>query len=124
MFCKLIGGLLRPKYQVDRVRQGMTNHVGSHALQNLEKCELPALLSQHYTLSRNLPRELFIRDYPVNPGNFGERLRKARMDAGMQTKELAGLLGVTPDTVINWEIRGLRPMRKKVQEKLNHFIAR
>jgi len=30
-------------------------------------------------------------------------IRKARMDAGLQIKELAEILGVTADTVINWE---------------------
>jgi DNA-binding transcriptional regulator YiaG len=28
------------------------------------------------------------------------------MDAGLQIKELAEMIGVTPDTVINWELRG------------------
>jgi DNA-binding transcriptional regulator YiaG len=32
------------------------------------------------------------------------------MDAGLQIKELAGLLGVTEDTVINWEVRGISPL--------------
>ena len=97
--------------------------VGSHALQNLEKYESPALLSQYYTFSRNLPRKPFVGDYPVNPRNFGERLRKARMDAGMQTKEFAVLLGVTPDTVINWELRGIKPMRKPVREKIEILLS-
>jgi DNA-binding transcriptional regulator YiaG len=45
------------------------------------------------------------------------------MDAGMQAKELAGLLGVTPDTVINWEIRGIKPKRKAVREKIQIFLS-
>jgi DNA-binding transcriptional regulator YiaG len=45
------------------------------------------------------------------------------MDAGMQAKELAGLLGVTPNTVINWELRGIRPMRKTVREKMQIFLS-
>ena len=123
MFCKLIGGLLRPIYQVNRVRQGMTNHVGSHALQNLEKYESPALLWQYYTFSRNLPKRLFVGHYPVNPRNFGERLRKARMDAGMQTRELAGLLGVTPDTAINWELRGGQADAKTCEGQNSNFLV-
>jgi DNA-binding transcriptional regulator YiaG len=31
------------------------------------------------------------------------------MDAGLQTNELARMLGVTEDTAINWELRGLTP---------------
>jgi ribosome-binding protein aMBF1 (putative translation factor) len=69
-----------------------------------------------------LPRVLFNKDYPTNPRNFGERLRKARMDAGMQIKDLASVIGVTPDTVINWELRGMKPMKRKVREKLCQFI--
>ena len=34
------------------------------------------------------------------------------MDAGLQIKELAGLIGVTQDSVINWELRGLQPRFK------------
>jgi len=45
------------------------------------------------------------------------------MDAGLQIKELAGILGVTEDTVINWEVRGMRPMEKAVRDKLDSFIA-
>jgi transcriptional regulator with XRE-family HTH domain len=44
---------------------------------------------------------MFIKHYPENPVSFGERLRKARMDAGLQIKELAEMIGVTEDTVIN-----------------------
>ena len=44
------------------------------------------------------------------------------MDSGFQKKELAHMLGVTEKTVINWELRGRRPMRKEVIEKVNVFI--
>ena len=44
--------------------------------------------------------------------NLGELIRKTRMDAGMQIKDLAFMLGVTPDTVINWELRGMKPMKR------------
>jgi hypothetical protein len=30
------------------------------------------------------------------------------MDPGMQIKELAAMVGVTADTVINWEIKGMK----------------
>ena len=60
--------------------------------------------------------------YPKNPQTLGERIRKARMDRGMKIKELASQLGVTDDTVINWEVRGIKP-RKKVYKKLLKFIS-
>jgi len=39
------------------------------------------------------------------------------MDRGMKIKELAEIIGVTPDSIINWEIRGIRP-RKRYLEKV------
>jgi DNA-binding transcriptional regulator YiaG len=44
------------------------------------------------------------------------------MDAGLKIKELAELIGVTQDTVINWELRGMKPWRKEVRNKVNQLI--
>lgn len=52
--------------------------------------------------------------YPANPRTFGEELRKKRMDLGLQTKELARLVSVTPDTIINWELRNVKPAGKNL----------
>ena len=38
-------------------------------------------------------------------------------------KELASMLGVTEATVINWELKGMRPIRRDVIEKVNVFIC-
>ena len=46
---------------------------------------------------------------PRKAQTFGEHLRKARMDAGLRIKELAAIVGATEDSVINWELRGVRP---------------
>ncbi len=43
-----------------------------------------------------------------------EKLRKCRVDAGLQIKELASLIGVTEDTVINREIRGLNTSKSNL----------
>ncbi|MCP4373292.1 MAG: hypothetical protein GY797_35075 [Deltaproteobacteria bacterium] len=45
------------------------------------------------------------------------------MDAGIQIKELAAMVGVTEDTVINREFRGMRPQRKEVREKVMLFLS-
>lgn len=37
------------------------------------------------------------------------------MDKGMQIKELAKMLGVTGDTIINWELRGRKPRGKSLE---------
>jgi transcriptional regulator with XRE-family HTH domain len=71
-----------------------------------------------------LPKEIFIRDYPSNPKNFGERLRKARMNADLQIKDLAEMLGVRLETVINWELRGTQPRGRKIQKKLHLFMEK
>ncbi|MBW1669766.1 MAG: helix-turn-helix transcriptional regulator [Deltaproteobacteria bacterium] len=100
------------------------NRTGSHALQNLENISFleKCLTNRVYQFSIIIPREIFDKTYPANPWNFGERLRKARMDAGLKIKELAGLIGVTEDTVINWEVRGRRPLRKDIYQKLQAFF--
>ncbi|MBU1734284.1 MAG: helix-turn-helix domain-containing protein [Verrucomicrobia bacterium] len=56
-----------------------------------------------------LSKSVFCKDYPENPTTFGEHLRKARIDAGLLIKDLAAKIGVTEDSVINWEIRGRMP---------------
>ena len=56
----------------------------------------------------------FDPDYPKEPKTLGERIRKARMDKGLMIKGLAEQLGVTDDTVINWEIRGMKPQGKSM----------
>lgn len=59
--------------------------------------------------------------YPIKPKTFGQKLRKKRMDLGLQIKDLAQFLSVDQDTIINWELRNVKPGRqnlKKVQEFL------
>ena len=68
------------------------------------------------------PKHIFNEDYPVDPKTFGEKLRKARMNAGLKIKKLAELIGVTLDTVINWELKGMRPLRKSVMEKVELLL--
>jgi len=41
-----------------------------------------------------------------------------RMRAGLQIKELDALVGVTEDIVINWELKGMRPNKKEVRERV------
>lgn len=52
--------------------------------------------------------------YPRNPTTFGQRLRKKRMDLGLEIKELARLIEVTSDTIINWELRNVKPTYKNL----------
>lgn len=77
----------------------------------------------YYTLSHPLLKHLFVKDYPVNPQTFGERIWKARMDAGLQIKDLISMIGVSKDSVSDWEIRGIRPGPWNL-EKVVEVIAR
>ena len=40
----------------------------------------------------------------------------------MLIRELAALVGVSPDTVINWELRGVKPKSRSF-EKVNDVLA-
>ena len=61
--------------------------------------------------------DLLLRNpaYPKEPKTLGERIRKERMDRGLLIKELALLIGVSEDTVINWGLRGVKPLGKNLR---------
>jgi len=63
-----------------------------------------------------------IPDYPENPQNQSEMLRKIRLDKNLQIKDIAKAIGVTDDSIINWERRGIRP-RKDLLERLMGFYG-
>ncbi|MBC8473995.1 MAG: helix-turn-helix transcriptional regulator [Candidatus Omnitrophica bacterium] len=69
-----------------------------------------------YTLSTEINLLEFNPKYPKNPKTLGEKIRKARMDKRLEIKELAELIGVTPDSVINWEIRGVKPREESLKK--------
>jgi ribosome-binding protein aMBF1 (putative translation factor) len=75
-----------------------------------------------YSISLSIPQFTFNKDYPNNPQSFGEKIKKARMDAGLQIKELASIVGVTEDIIINWEKRGIMPSSKNLKE-VKKFIG-
>jgi len=78
-------------------------------------------LRKTYHIERILSKTVFRKDYPENPKTFGEHLRKVRIDAVLLIKDLAKKLGVTEDSVINWEIRGRMP-RGKNWEALKRML--
>jgi DNA-binding transcriptional regulator YiaG len=84
------------------------NRRGNHALQ---KDNLPEAF---YELSLNLVE--LDPAYPREPHTLGEHIRKARMDRRLMIKELAALVGVSPDTIINWELRDVRPKGKSLED--------
>ena len=83
--------------------------MGSHAEHFLEKSRLTCAISEFVNLYL-----LANPTYPRNPKTFGQELRKKRMDLGLQVKELARFLGVADDTIINWELRNVKPYGKNL----------
>lgn len=89
--------------------------MGTHALHN------DNLSQAVYTLEIDINLLELNPAYPQNPQTLGEKIRKARMNRGLLIRELAYQLGVTADTVINWEKRGMKPSRRYL-EKVNVFL--
>jgi len=69
--------------------------------------QLRALPMCRLTLTTAVPANYIYAEaeemYPVNPKTIGERIRKRRMDVGMQQKDLAELMGRTRTAVWKWE---------------------
>jgi len=74
-----------------------------------------------YTISSYLGPGLFNPGYPKEPKSFGEWLRKFRLDQGLLIKDFARLVGVSEDTIINWEKRNVKP-RGRAREKLMEYL--
>jgi DNA-binding XRE family transcriptional regulator len=48
-------------------------------------------------------KALRVRDYSQNPQTLGEHLKKRRRELGLLQREAAERMGVSTDTVVNWE---------------------
>ena len=59
--------------------------------------------------------------YPIKPKTLGQKVRKKRMDLGLQVKDLAKHFGVNQGTIINWELREVKPSRENF-EKAKTFL--
>jgi DNA-binding XRE family transcriptional regulator len=98
------------------------SHSCSPSVQNTEF----SLDKRLYVFTVEINRLLHNPAYPKDPRTLGERIRKARMDKGLLIRELAALVGVTADTVLNWELRGVKPMGtrlKRLQEALEEIAS-
>jgi DNA-binding XRE family transcriptional regulator len=89
-----------------------------HEIQNTNSVS-PCLV---YTFEIEINLLDFNPAYPKEPKSLGERIRKARMDRGLLIRELAFQIGVTEDTVINWEIRDIKPEGRNL-EKVIEFLG-
>ena len=54
-------------------------------------------------------------------GTFGTRLRQLRMDKGYSTTNLGLMIGVTPQTINNWEMNRTSPSEQNIQNIADVF---
>ena len=112
------------EYRLQSEAKTGVTRMASHAERNLHsnaKHGTSGILTG-YEFSRILSKAVFIPDYPELPRTFGEQLRKSRLDQGRQIKDVASVIGVTEDSIINWERRGIRP-RKVLLTRLLAFYG-
>ena len=67
--------------------------------------DIPALPFFHVALTALIPK----RGYPKHPASVGEYLRKYRIDSGKMAKTVATEVGVTQQTLRNWELGATEP---------------
>ena len=48
--------------------------------------------------------------YPKQLKTFGDHIRAKRLDLGLLQKDVAGIIGVSTDTITNWEKGRNQPM--------------
>ena len=75
-----------------------------------------------YEFSQNISKTFFVPDYPEFPKTLGERLRKARLDQGLQIKDVVQHTGISEMSIVNWERHGVKP-RRHLLEKLLAFYG-
>ncbi len=60
--------------------------------------------------------------YPVRPKTIGEHLRKKRMDNRLMQSEVANIIGVSAESIWNWEKGRTKPSKKNL-EIINNFVS-
>jgi transcriptional regulator with XRE-family HTH domain len=55
-------------------------------------------------------KALRAKDYSKNPQTLGEHLKKRRRELGLLQREVAERMGVSTDTVVNWEKDNTKPV--------------
>jgi DNA-binding XRE family transcriptional regulator len=68
-------------------------------------CAVPVCRQTPLTL-----KALRAKDYSKNPQTLGEHLKKRRRELGLLQRETAEMLGVSTDTVVNWEKDRTKPV--------------
>ncbi len=63
----------------------------------------PNAYQLNYKISKEISRNIYNPRYPTEVKYLGDLIRKARIDLNLQIKDLAKILNVREDTIINWE---------------------
>ena len=71
-------------------------------------------------LHKPLHRSVICHDYPVAPHSLGQRLKRIRLDLGLQIKQVAATVGLSEGTIIDWEYDRLTP-RSDPLDRLRKF---
>jgi len=87
------------------------NRTDSRAGQNLYFCQ-DSPCEYIYHLTVEIPKEIFIDDYPEKIETLGDLLRKTRLDQGLEIKELQKSIGAFEGSIVNWECQGTQPKIK------------
>jgi DNA-binding XRE family transcriptional regulator len=92
-------GSLRPERRSFNRRLRPTSHaVSVLGVSKFTFCAVPFCRQTPITL-----KALRAKDYSENPQTLGQHLKKRRKDLGLLLREAAERLGVSTDTVVNWE---------------------
>jgi len=70
----------------------------------------PALPFCHFKIKAEKPKD---SRYPAEQETIGDRLRARRLDLGLYQKDVAGIIGVTVDTICYWENNRVRPSKDR-----------
>jgi DNA-binding transcriptional regulator YiaG len=60
--------------------------------------------------------------YPVNPETIGEHIRKKRMDCRLMQSDVANIIGVSEESIWNWEHGRTKPSKKNLKI-INAFVT-
>jgi transcriptional regulator with XRE-family HTH domain len=71
-----------------------------------------------FTLSGPAPKP----GYPKQINNLGDEIRSRRLDLGLQQKDVAHRLGISPETLSNWE-RGLTCPQATIYGRLRSVLG-
>jgi DNA-binding transcriptional regulator YiaG len=61
--------------------------------------------------------------YPTELKTIGDHLRKTRLDRELTQNQVSTIIGVTTDTVTNWELNRNSP-RKRFHSRIYNFLGK